>query len=311
MVTRQSGAHETSLSEQTVPAHPSSIPFGALVRDRRRALRLSLAALGERVGCAKSYLSAIETGHKPPPQEDLVRAIERALAVRDGRLLAAARVERTPRSVREELRHVRSMVNEARRLATMVAESAVDDRGRLEGALAQALASGEAHRLAARLGGGRLGPHHAAPEPTETRPLALEIPVIGQARAAGSEAPADGGEAGMGSVLVTPGVEDADAYAVRVVGGTMSPDVEDGDLVIASPSSPGGESGWADGSLRVLRLHGAKGRVVARVYRAGAGRVRVQPSVSSAEALVVSTGRVRAADAVVVIVRRVRAWAGV
>lgn len=340
-----------------MPAPDPIIPFGTLVRDRRRALRLSLAALGARVGCAKSYLSAIETGHKPPPQEDLVRGIERALAVRDGRLLAAARAERTPRSVREELRRVRSMVNEARQLASMIAESGVDEQGRLEGALRAALASGEAHRLAARLGGDALGAGGRGDEGAGVRRLPVEVPLIGTARAvgdregSGSDAglgsgsgpgpgsgSGGGGDSGVGllprsqgSVLVTPGVTDPDAYAVRVVGETMSPELLAGDLVVASPllgvgdrvSDRGGEDGdadrlgvrvggdagcasWADGSLRVVRLSGSSGLWVARVYAGDGGRVRLQPSVSSAAPTMVSARRVRSADAVIVVVRRLR-----
>lgn len=49
---------------------------GDLIHGARRARRLTLEQLAERVGCSKSYLSAVENSRCGPPSEALLRRLE-------------------------------------------------------------------------------------------------------------------------------------------------------------------------------------------------------------------------------------------
>lgn len=82
--------------------------LGAKLRELRRASRLTLSALAERVGVTPGYLSMIENQRvNNPPSMKVVVRLEAALGVRDGRLCRAAQWERTPQSIRAELERQR------------------------------------------------------------------------------------------------------------------------------------------------------------------------------------------------------------
>ena len=56
--------------------------LGAVLRERRTHLGLTLSQVAERVGCAKSYLSEIETGVRArPPGPELLARLESALGL--------------------------------------------------------------------------------------------------------------------------------------------------------------------------------------------------------------------------------------
>ena len=119
--------------------------LGERIRARRRALGITLDLLAERAGCAKSYLSAVENGHKGPPGEDLLRRIEGALGLEADELVRAARWAHTPGPVKRDLARLsaerRSLAGSVEQLRGMIRELA--QRGGLD----EAFRSGELARL--------------------------------------------------------------------------------------------------------------------------------------------------------------------
>jgi len=217
--------------------------FGALVRARRVELGLTLGQLAEKAGCAKSYLSLLENGHRRPPDDFLVDAIERALQMPVGRLAAAARWERTPPPVRREVARLESMRRQdglvAKRLTEILSSSRVDSQGRLRGSLDEAYRSGELRAIVERL-----SPEDAARIENASRegviPVALpaEIPLINKVAAGYPREFTDlGYPARVADEYVRcPDVSDPDAFAARVVGHSMMPVYTAGDIVVFSPA---------------------------------------------------------------------------
>ena len=70
--------------------------FGQVMKNARKAKRVTLRTLGEYVGKSVGYLSDIENGRKRAPQLDLVLKIEECLGIADGSLVnIAAQVRRS------------------------------------------------------------------------------------------------------------------------------------------------------------------------------------------------------------------------
>lgn len=78
--------------------------LGWMLRERRRASGLTLAALAKRVGVTPGYLSMIENQRvNNPPSMKVVVRLEAVLGVHDSALCRAAQWERTPEPIREQL----------------------------------------------------------------------------------------------------------------------------------------------------------------------------------------------------------------
>ncbi len=218
--------------------------FGPLVRSRRLELGLTLEQLAARVGCAKSYLSLLENGHRRPPDGELVEAIERGLGMAPGRLAAAARWERTPPPVRREVARLESQRRQdglvARRLTEILSSSRVDAQGRLRGSLDEAYRSGELRSIVERLSPGEQGGAADGSRGEGVIPVALpsEIPLINKVAAGYPREFTDlGYPARIADEYVRcPEVSDPDAFAARVVGHSMMPAYTAGDIVIFSPA---------------------------------------------------------------------------
>ena len=105
---------------------PADAPpsFGALMRAQRTARGLTLQQIARRIGCAKAYLSMIETGHRAPPAADLIYQLERVLGFESGQLFEAARWANTPREVLEEVILLRARERAATELARQLLEDA-------------------------------------------------------------------------------------------------------------------------------------------------------------------------------------------
>src|SRR4051812_11293846 len=85
---------------------------GPLIRARRQEMELSLQELADRVGCAKSYMSSIETERRNPPGEEMLVKLEEVLMLPAGKLVGAARWQRSLAAggpeVREEVARLHS-----------------------------------------------------------------------------------------------------------------------------------------------------------------------------------------------------------
>ena len=204
--------------------------LGARVRAERRVRRLSLQQLADRVGCAKSYMSAIETGAKGPPADRLLERLESVLDLAPGTLIDMARWERTPGPMREGISRISHQAAEGRELASIVREVLPG------GGLDAAHRSGELRRLVERLS----TEPSVSPEGSEpvSSVLPLEVPVINSVAAGYPAGFTDlGFPARVADEYVrTTDIGDPDAFAARVVGDSMAPDYREGDVVVFSPA---------------------------------------------------------------------------
>lgn len=243
--------------------------LGVLVRARRLSLGLSLAALAERVGCAKSYLSQIETGvRENPPRDELLSRIESALGFPAGRLSGAAAWQRTPEDVR---RAIAAQGRAARRLRELIAHHGTG-RGVSLDAL---LASGELSRLVDSVDPGGAGDRGVSIAPAV---LPREVPLI---NAVSAGYPTEFTDLGYPARIAdeyvrVPDLDDPDAFAARVVGDSMLPEYREGDVVVFSPARE-----VTSGSDCFARLEPDHETTFKRVFFEpgpdGATQIRLQP----------------------------------
>lgn len=226
---------QSETNEEGRPDHPKqvNVGVGVVVREARLRRGLSLSAVAERVGIAKSYLSEIENGRKGPPSEVLLGELERVLSLEAGELKAAARWAQTPEAVRRELMVLASRDAAVRRLAGLMGSGGIDESGRLRGSLDEAYRSGALAALIERVSGqsGLERPLHVEAA------LPMEVPLINRVAAGYPAAFTDlGYPARVADEYVRcPGLTDPDAFAARVVGDSMEPDYREGDIVVFSP----------------------------------------------------------------------------
>lgn len=234
----------SNMSVQTHDLDESAHTFATTLRQRRSVLKLSLAKLADRVGCAKSYLSSIENGHKGPPAEGIIDRLEQALSFDAQELHACARWDQTPVAIREDLEAMRLRDQSARSLVQLL--SASEHEG---GSLDDLLASGELRKLidslnpqseAAEDSLGSSDSHNSQRSGLSIgldSALPMEVPVINKVTAG---YPADFSDMGYPARIAddyirTPDLADPDAFAARVVGDSMEPNYQEGDIVVFSP----------------------------------------------------------------------------
>ncbi len=282
-----------SSKQRTDPVTPEQIPcpssdansnegvLGGIIRRRRRRLGWSLAELAERAGCTKSYLSAIETGRKGPPTEQIIGRLEGALGLEAGELLSHAHWDQTPADIRADLQALRRRDQHARMLAKLLSLSARQgtslDELYASGALKSAI-----DRLDPQQAHAHASQQPAAPPARAVSGLGAmlptEVPVINKVTAG---YPADftdmGYPARTGDEYIrTPDLRDPDAFAARVVGNSMEPNYKEGDIVVFSPAKA-----VESGSDCFVRLEPDSQSTFKRVYferdDSGKEMIRIQP----------------------------------
>jgi SOS-response transcriptional repressor LexA len=82
--------------------------------NRERA-GLNQAQLAERVGQSGSYISMLESRRKPPPSDEVVRKIARALNIEETKLLEVAHLERTPPDIQRKVLSLDRMLKRERK----------------------------------------------------------------------------------------------------------------------------------------------------------------------------------------------------
>jgi repressor LexA len=211
-----------------VERHRSASPtrVALLIRTAREQRNLTLAQLADAVGCAKSYLSAIENGHRTAPGDDMLIKLEQALALRAGTLLAAGRWQRSLEAggvhVQRDVAAMQRDVQATQQLRAMLAS---------KGSIDELYRSGELARFASQL----------APDDASNAtpmPLPLEVPLMNSVAAGYPTEFTDlGYPARVADEYVRcPDLHDADAFAARVVGDSMEPNYIEGDVVVFSPA---------------------------------------------------------------------------
>ena len=240
--------------------------LGHLLKEARRRRGMTLAQVGEIVGCARSYLSELESGKRPPPSDEIVGALERALGVQGGTFADAAAWGRTPGRVKREV----SRLSEQAARSSRVRDELVSRLREMKG-LDAALESGALREMIDRLAGaGDVGGTGSVMQPVATR----DVPLINKVAAGYPREFTDlGYPARIADEYVRcPDVTDADAFAARVVGDSMLPEYREGDVVVFSPARD-----VKEGSDCFVRLERDAETTFKRVYFEDEGRLRLQP----------------------------------
>jgi len=222
-----------------------SLAFGQEVRRARTNRGLTLDGLAAATGMAKSYLSQIETGYAPPPRDEKIAKIARALGLDEEVLVAKAHLSQLPAGTKEriqrlaqlaKLREVFDSTEEMMRalaaksgVAGQTPAPAVPEQG--AGLDLDALhKSGLLHHLA------EWGADRVERQATGVR----RVPIINKVAAGYPQEFTDlGYPVGIADDYVTVPLElgDPNAFAVRVVGDSMEPRYHEGDIVILSPAA--------------------------------------------------------------------------
>jgi len=225
--------------------------LGRVLRARRLALGLTLDDLASRAGCAKSYLSMIESGRREtPPSDELLSRLEVQLRLDPGAMLAHAHWQNTPASIRRQLEAL-----EGTRRAAVAQLRELLDRGLPRGGNETARAapvpsmvldelwrSGKLQGLVDRLGAvdGSAGEGNLRRMGGELSGVGMpvEVPLINSVAAGYPRDFTDKGYPARvaDSYVRSPDIADPDAFACRVVGDSMTPDYREGDIVIFSPA---------------------------------------------------------------------------
>ena len=219
--------------------------FGQAVRLARRKRGLTLEALAQAAGLAKSYLSQIETGYAPPPRDEKVRAIARALGLDEETLVTRAHLAQLPDDIKARMARFRAIFDSTEAVIRAILEAKAG--GRAEPSQAEAEDAAPARgsgglNLDALHRSGLL--HHlaewGAPRGERERGKVRRIPVINKVAAGYPVEFTDlGYPVGMADEYVSgpAELEDPNAFGVRVVGDSMEPKYHEGDVVIFSPAA--------------------------------------------------------------------------
>ncbi len=281
----------------------ASMTVGALIRAARLRRGLTLGRVAELVGCAKSYLSAIENERREnPPNTELLKKLESILRIPEGRLMEIASWQLTPQRVQDELRRLQREQRDARRLATLISRRGLNKKSQLTRTLDEAYKTGELHRLVAKISGST----QSDADESQALPAALptQVPVINKVQAGYPREFTDlGYPARVADEYVRCGeLDDPDAFAARVVGDSMSPDYREGDIVVFSPARQ-----VASGTDCFARLEPDHETTFKRVYfelaADGQQMIRLQPLNSSYAPCIVSRETVAGLYAAVSVTR--------
>ena len=193
--------------------------LGQIIRKKREQLNLTLDEVSSRVGFSKPYLSTIETDKvKNPPSDELLTKLEKVLEFESGLLLRIAHIERVPSDIRQEYESAEAENEKLRKFIRNLVHQKTDI-ARLGDFLAESKLDIE--QAGPALAAGRL------------------VPVINKVSAG---YPSDFNDldypVGIADDYVRcPDLHDPNAFAVRVVGDSMEPKFNEGDIVIFSPAA--------------------------------------------------------------------------
>lgn len=278
---------------------------GVQVARRRAERKLTLQRLADMVECAKSYLWQIENGRRGnPPSAELLERLERALVMPMGSLRRAAEWETTPLAVRAR---VERLELERRESAAMARELNTELARELKSVgLDEAFRSGRLRAMVERMTPGEAGASDVAVGRGVDRVLAREVPLINAVAAGYPREFTDlGYPARVAAEYVrTPDIDDADAFAARVVGASMQPDYREGDIVVFSPGRA-----VVSGMDCFVRLEPNSETTFKRVFfepgEDGAEMIRLQPLNPAFAAKVVPREGVAGLYAAVSVTRRI------
>ncbi|MEM6457884.1 MAG: S24 family peptidase [Planctomycetota bacterium] len=268
---------------------------GQVVRERREALGLTLAALAVAVGATKGYLSMIENHRVDnPPSRGLLEALERALGVSSGDLVRLAEWQATPEPIRREVQRLAGDAGRGRELAAWLKDNAAKRKrggagkdldalyrsGQLSKRVNAVLGQEPASAKQVRAFGEKGVTPGAGVEPSGVEPsggggVRYRVPVINRVAAGEAREHTDLGfpDGSADRYLDVPEAVTPDMFATEVTGDSMRPRYEPGDVVVFS-----GSADVEDGCDCFVRLEPDHETTFKRVYfDHDAGTIRLQP----------------------------------
>jgi phage repressor protein C with HTH and peptisase S24 domain len=191
--------------------------LGKIIRDKREAMDLTLDEVSSKVGFSKPYLSTIETNKvNNPPSDELLLKLEQVLGFESGTLLYLAHVERMPSDIRDKFEYSEAENKRFRQIFKGLMQD--KHTGRLKQLSAKDLRGLDEPGMP--LSAGRLVPiinKVSAGYPAEFNDLDYPVGVADD-------------------YVRCPDMHDNNAFAVRVVGDSMEPKFNEGDIVVFSPA---------------------------------------------------------------------------
>ena len=252
--------------------------FGDMVRAARKSLKLTLDDVQFRTRISKPYLSQIETGHAPPPEDAKVLQLERDLGFSPGQLLRAAHLERTPADIRvyiEQLRTENDTLREKRLMGRQMARFHEAGRQDAEGEGRDDLLTAES--------------------------LGQLIPLLGKRHRLGVEGFSsqilDFPAAAAEEYIRCPGVGGNGAFAVELQGEFMAEVYRNGDVIIF------GEAARLTSGRDHLVCIGGKTCHFRRAFADGDASVRLQPINPAHPATTVARASITSLHSVLAIIR--------
>ncbi len=244
------------------------MPLGDIIRNKRRELGLTLDEVAAKTGFSKPYLSTIETSKvKNPPSDELLRKIEQVLNVKPGTLRRAANLDRMPADVRQQFEESMAENERLRKLIATISTQKIK-QSEIEKIISHSKFSNA--------------------QVSEIQPGRL-IPVINRV-CAGYPVDFDDLQypAGFADDYVRcPDVDDAQAFAVRVIGDSMEPKFYEGDIVIFSPSLE-----VRNGDDCFVRLAEPHESTFKRIFFEGNDKIRLQPRNEKYAPIIVDGSRI-------------------
>ena len=231
--------------------------LGQIIRQRRKEMGLTQDQVSARVDITKPYLSNIETGRvKNPPTDGVIVALERALNFPAGQLLKLAHLARTPPDVRDEHEQLSAEVERLRSVLSQLAAESPD---------AQRADGIDLDDIVRKI-------NEAKGNISEAISAGRPVPIINNV-AAGYPyqfTDMDYPPSVADEYVRCPDVHDAQAFAARVVGDSMTPKYDEGDIVIFSPNRQPSE-----GSDCFVRFE--DGSTTFKRFRAAGDKIRLEP----------------------------------
>ena len=193
--------------------------LGQIIRKRREELKLTLDEVSRRIGFSKPYLSTTETGKvKNPPSDELLTKLEKILTFEPGLLLRIAHIEGLPCDIRQEYESAEAENEKLRQFIKKLTHKKTYAK-KIDALIAKSNLNIE--QAGSSLAAGRLVPvinKVAAGYPGDFNDLDYPVGVADD-------------------YVRCPDLHDPNAFAVRVVGDSMEPKFQEGDIVIFSPAA--------------------------------------------------------------------------
>ncbi len=254
--------------------------LGSIIRERRRELGLTQESVAGDAEMSKPYLSNIETDKViNPPSDGKLRSLERVLGFRPGELVRIAHLDRTPADVREQVELLSAKV---RRLEGRLQVAGVEPGG------------SEA---------GKPEPDEGADAPRDEFLAGRMVPIINGISAGYPRdvTDLDYPPGTADDYIRCPDVHDPQAFAARVVGDSMAPEYQEGDVVIFSPALEA-----RSGDDCFIRFGQGEGTTFKRIYEDDEKSLRLQPLNNTHRPQVVARERITGVWPALFRVQRVR-----